>query len=108
MTLDGLLLCVHMAFTIDRIEETFAIVEWMGTTEMSDIDAGLFPQPPKEGERWLIHLKPSIHQDAKTPETSASQGDHNVGFSLSPANLKPYQIRMTRITNQPTLKEFKL
>lgn len=108
MNLHGLLLCVHMAFTIDRVEETFAIVEWMGTTEMSDLDAGLFPQPPKEGERWLIHLKPSIHHDAKAQKLNSRQGDHIVGFSLSPSNLKPYQIRMTRITNQPTLKEFKL
>ena len=108
MILHGLLLCVHMAFTIDRIEDTSAIVEWMGTTETSDIASDLFPYTPKEGERWLIHLKPAIQHHAQGPALTPEQSANDVELSVSLPNLKPYPIRMTRITNQETLEEFKL
>ena len=85
----GLFLCVHLALTVDRVETEWAVIEWSGSTDTADISLEHFPDEPSEGSVWLAHLKPAA--DGET-------------FSLPKNGPKdrPYQLRLSRLTNNPT------
>ena len=88
MTETGLFLCVHLALTVDRIETGWAVIEWWGSTDTTDISLEHFPDEPPEGSLWLAHLRPT---------------DNGQSFAL-PANgpkNRPYQLRLSRLTTNP-------
>jgi len=62
-----ILLCGQLAFTIDRVEGDFTIVEWHQSEALTDVSSELFPSLPKEGEAWDVrilqcHLGTSTHE----------------------------------------------
>jgi hypothetical protein len=105
--MSGLLLCLHMAFTVDRVEQRFAVVEWLGTVLTTDVSASLFPTPPTEGERWIIHLVPS--PDGETAIAPSSlvlrhpAGVIDLPEPLSISTHHHFRLRMTRMSNTSTL-----
>ena len=85
----ALFLCVHLALTVDRVENDWAVIEWWGSTETADLSLDHFPNRPKEGSLWLAHMRPD--QDGQTFPLPSS----------GPRN-RPYQLRLSRLTNNPT------
>ena len=64
MTGTIVLSCLHFAFTIDRIEGDWAVIEWWGTTTITEVALSRFPDQPREGERWVVHLTNTPADDA--------------------------------------------
>lgn len=89
MTEAGLFLCVHLALTVDRVETQWAVIEWWGSTNTADISLEHFPDEPREGSVWLAHLQPATNGET---------------FSLPKNGPKdrPYQLRLSRLTHNPT------
>jgi hypothetical protein len=110
--MNSLLLCLHLAFTVDRVEQRFAVVEWLGSVLTTDVSTSLFPAPPSEGDRWMIHLVPS--SDGETViDPSALVLRHPAGLidlpeALSISTHHHFRLRMTRMSNTSTLGGVKL
>ena len=60
-----ILICGQLAFTIDRVEGDFTVVEWFESEEVTDVSSQLFPSQPKEGEAWDVQIR-QCHQGANT------------------------------------------
>ena len=57
MTSGTIALCVHIAFTVDRIEPPLAIVEWSPTGTISDVHLSRFDSLPREGSHWILRME---------------------------------------------------
>ena len=56
--LKTLLLFLQLSGTVDRIEGSWAIVEWTDGS-FTDVPLSIFPRRPKEGETFSIRLQPN-------------------------------------------------
>ena len=59
--------CLHVFFVIDRVEPPYVIVEWTETALISEIPQEYFPNPPREGTAWVVHLFPDGDEKTRTP-----------------------------------------
>ena len=50
-------LCVQVAFTVDRIEPPWAIIEWSPTGTTSDVHLSRFDSLPSEGSHWILRME---------------------------------------------------
>ena len=96
MTSGTIALCVQIAFTVDRIEPPWAIVEWSPTETTSDVHLSRFDSRPSEGSHWILRmeLSPAGLQPTVRITPSADPQD-----SLSaPALTPPQPARTTKTT----------
>ena len=57
MNLHWLAHCTHLMFVVDRIENTYAVIEWAHSAMLEDIHQAEFPRKPREGQIWTVHIK---------------------------------------------------
>jgi hypothetical protein len=67
-----------LAGVIDRIEGTWAVVEWAPSGEVRDVAAASLPQGIQEGDRILLHVRPHPAGDV----TVAGRVSHQVLITL--------------------------
>ena len=88
MNLHWLLPCTHLVFVIDRIEHSYAVIEWAHTAMLEDVPQTEFPTKPREGQIWTVHIK------RRLPKKT-----HPTGFdwTLMKENQKPLQPKLRLI-----------
>ena len=96
MTHACIIWCVHLAFTVDRVEPPWAIVEWspMGTT--SDVHLAQFPSVPREGSRWTLRLE--LPPGAMRPIARITDSTHARASLSAPALTPPQPARTAKTT----------
>jgi hypothetical protein len=74
---------------VDRVETQWAVIEWWGSTNTADISLEHFPDEPSEGSVWLAHLQPALNGETFSLPTNGPKD-------------RLYQLRLSRLTNNPT------
>jgi hypothetical protein len=104
--MSGWVLCLHLGFTIDRIEGDFTVVEWLGSVLTTDVSTALYPRPPSEGEQWMIHLAPSTDGETRLDDSFLAltnpKGTIGLPKALTVNNQHQFRLRMTRTPNTST------
>ena len=57
MNLHWLLPCTHLVFVVDRVEHSYAVIEWAHSAMVEDVPQTEFPTTPREGQTWTVHIK---------------------------------------------------
>gem|GEM_PF-3472702 len=78
--------CVQIAFTVDRIEPPWAIVEWSPMGSISDVHISDFPSLPREGSHWIlrVELRAGGVQPAFRISSPTSGHDSSSASALTP------------------------
>jgi len=82
-------MCGQLAFTIDRVEGNFTVVEWFQSEALTDVSSQLFPSHPKEGEAWNVRIL-QCHQGTNIHDSLDNTLRNPSGKILTlPPNCKP-------------------
>ena len=92
-------LCVHLAFTVDRIEPPWAIIEWSPTGATSDVHLSQFVSLPSEGSRWILRM--DLPTEGLHPSVRITLPADAHDPLSAPALTPPQPARTTKTTTGP-------